>query len=105
LLGDRELVRSVLHNLTTSPLPDAEKALLAYVDKLNLNPGRIDARDVEQVKRAGWSDEAIYDAVTVCALFNFYNRWIDGTGVHDMPASAYELSGKRLKEFGYYRKA
>ena len=38
------------------------------------------------------------------ALFNFYNRWIDGTGVHDMPAAAYELSGQRLKEVGYYKK-
>jgi alkylhydroperoxidase family enzyme len=105
LLGDHELVRAVLHDLASSPLPDAEKALLAYVDKLNLNPGQINAQDVVAVKRAGWSDEAIYDAVTVCALFNFYNRWIDGTGVHDMPAAAYEMSGKRLKEFGYYRKA
>ena len=30
----------------------------------------------------GWTDEAIYSAVSVCALFNFYNRWIDATGVH-----------------------
>jgi hypothetical protein len=56
---------------------------------------------VDRAKRAGWTDEALYDATTVCALFNFYNRWIDATGVHDMPASAYELSGERLKEHGY----
>jgi uncharacterized peroxidase-related enzyme len=104
LLGDRELVRAVLADLPSSPLADAEKALLAYVDKLNLNPSQIRQSDVDALKQTGWSDEAIYDAVTICALFNFYNRWIDGTGVHDMPASAYELSGQRLKEFGYYRK-
>jgi uncharacterized peroxidase-related enzyme len=104
LLGDRELVRAVLHDFRTSPLPDAEKALFTYVDKLNCNPSQIRQADVDAVKQAGWSDEAIYDAATVCALFNFYNRWIEGTGVHDMPASAYELSGERLKEFGYYRK-
>jgi uncharacterized peroxidase-related enzyme len=104
LLGDRELVRAVLHDLATAPLSDADRALLVFVDKVNLNPSHVCQEDVAAVKRAGWSDEAIYDAVTVCALFNFYNRWIDGTGVHDMPASAYELSGKRLKEFGYYRK-
>jgi uncharacterized peroxidase-related enzyme len=105
LLGDRELVRAVLHDLASSPLPDAEKALLAYVDKLNLNPSQVDQADIDALKQAGWSDEAIYDAVTVCALFNFYNRWVDGTGVHDMPAAAYEMTGQRLKEFGYYRKA
>ena len=63
------------------------------------------AADALALKQAGWSDEAIYDAVTVCALFNFYNRWIDATGVHDMPAAAYALTGERLKEFGYFRKA
>ena len=50
---------------------------------------------------AGWSEEAIYDAVTVCALFNFYTRWVDGTGVSDMPASAYEAAGMRMAAGGY----
>ena len=58
-------------------------------------------QDVDAVKRAGWSEEAIYDAVTVCALFNFYNRWIDATGVQDMPEGAYALTGQRLAEYGY----
>jgi alkylhydroperoxidase family enzyme len=95
----------VLHDLASSPLPDAEKALLAYVDRLNLNPSQVGQADIDALKQGGWSDEAIYDAVTVCALFNFYNRWVDGTGVHDLPAAAYEMTGQRLKEFGYYRKA
>jgi hypothetical protein len=43
----------------------------------------------------------LYDAITVCALFQFYNTWIDATGVSDMPAFAYDMSGKRLAEFGY----
>ena len=104
MLGDRELVRAVLEDYRSSPLPEAEKALLAFVEKVNHDSNRIRQTDVDAVKRAGWTDQAIYDAVTVCALFNFYNRWIDATGVHDMPAAAYELSGKRLKEYGYYRK-
>lgn len=57
--------------------------------------------DVAAVRAAGFTDEAIYDAVTVVALFQFYNTWIDATGVHDMPAASYEQSGKRLAERGY----
>ena len=57
--------------------------------------------DIETVKAAGWSEEAIYDAITVCALFNFYNRWIDATGVSDMGAEAYAQSGVRMKAHGY----
>jgi len=30
-------------------------------------------------------------------LFNFYNRWVDATGVHDLPAAAYAMQAQRLK--------
>lgn len=59
--------------------------------------------DVDLVRQAGWSDEALYDAITVCSLFQFYNNWIDATGVADMPAMAYEMSGHRLATEGYAR--
>lgn len=57
--------------------------------------------DVRALQDAGWSERAIYDAVTVCALFQFYTTWVDATGVHDMPAAAYEASGERLATVGY----
>ena len=57
--------------------------------------------DADKARRAGWSDEALYDAITVCSLFQFYNNWIDATGVADMPAMAYEMSGHRLATQGY----
>jgi hypothetical protein len=57
--------------------------------------------DVDVARKAGWSDEALYDAITVCSLFQFYNNWIDATGVSDMPATGYEMSGKRLATQGY----
>jgi hypothetical protein len=57
--------------------------------------------DADAVRAAGWSDEALYDAITVCSLFQFYNNWVDATGVGDMPAFAYEMSGKRLATMGY----
>lgn len=57
--------------------------------------------DVDVARKAGWSDEALYDAITVCSLFQFYNNWIDATGVGDMPAFAYQMSGQRLATQGY----
>jgi alkylhydroperoxidase family enzyme len=91
----------VLEDHRTAPIPDREKALFTFIEKVNLESHRIGPEDVERARRAGWSDEALYDAVTVCALFNFYNVWIDATGVHDMPAAGYEASGKRLAAEGY----
>jgi hypothetical protein len=68
---------------------------------MNAQSNRIRRADIDALKVVGWTEEAIYDAITVCALFRFYNAWIDATGVHDMPAAAYEMSGKRLATQGY----
>ena len=52
---------------------------------------------------AGWDDQAIYDAVTVCSLFNFFNRWIDATGVAAMSDEAHRMAGRRMAQAGYVR--
>ncbi len=94
-------MKAVLEEVASAPISEAEKALFAYVEKLNHQPASVGQEDIDRLKAVGWTDEAIYDAATVCALFNFYNRWIDGTGVQGMPAAAYQQSGKRLAQGGY----
>lgn len=94
-------MKAVLEDAASAPISEAEKALFAYVDKLNHQPASIGQEDIDRLKVVGWTDEAIYDAATVCALFNFYNRWIDGTGVRDMPAAIYQRNGSRLAQGGY----
>ncbi|MCP2502050.1 MAG: peroxidase [Deltaproteobacteria bacterium] len=101
MLGNRPLVTAVLQDYRTAPISDREKALFAFIEKVNRDSSRIRKEDVAEVKAAGWSEEALYDAISVCALFNFYNTWIDATGVGDMPAAAYAASGERLATFGY----
>jgi len=103
LLGDRALVDAVLEDYRTAPIDDREKALFAFIEKMNAQSNQIGQDDIDRLKEAGWTEEAIYDAITVCALFRFYNAWIDATGVHDLPADAYALSGKRMAEQGYMR--
>ena len=95
----------MLEDYRSAPVSDAERALFAFIEKMNRESTAIDQRDVDVVRAAGWTDEALYDAITVCALFNFYNKWIDATGVGDMPAAAYAASGERLATLGYARPA
>ena len=94
---------AVLHDYRTAPIDDRERALFAFIEKMNGQSNLVRRDDVDRVKAMGWSDEAVYDAITVCALFRFYNAWIDATGVHDLPASAYRMSGKRMAAQGYVR--
>jgi alkylhydroperoxidase family enzyme len=94
-------VDAVLEDFATAPIPNRDKALFEFLEKMNAQSNRVRKADIDALKVVGWSEEAIYDAITVCALFKFYNAWIDATGVHDMPAAAYEMSGKRLATQGY----
>ena len=92
---------AVLEDYRSAPISTRDRALFAFIDKMNADSTTIGRADIDTLKAEGWTDEAIYDAITVCALFKFYNAWIDATGVHDMPAPAYEMSGKRLATQGY----
>jgi len=104
LLGDEELVRSVLQDLESSRLSENEKALFRFVAKVNGESPAITASDIELLHAAGWTDDAIYFAITVCALFNFYNRWIDASGVHALSDEAHREGAKRSAVQGYVRK-
>jgi uncharacterized peroxidase-related enzyme len=101
LLGDAGLVDKALEDHRASPLGKAEKALLDFAERVTAAPADVRREDVEALRRAGWSEEAIYDAITVCALFNFYNRWCDAAGVHDLPAKAYQMAARETARRGY----
>jgi alkylhydroperoxidase family enzyme len=102
-LGDAALVEGVLQDVESSALDERHKALFRFVDKVNHNSPSITAVDLETARAAGWTDEALYFAITVCALFNFYNRWIDATGVHALSDETHRQGGKRSAQHGYVR--
>ena len=91
----------MLADYRTAPISEALRALFRFLEKVNRNSSEITATDVEAARQAGWSDEALYDAVNVCALFNFYNRWVDAAGVAELSEEGYRASGKRLAQRGY----
>ena len=91
-------------DLDSSALPDKEKALLRFVDKVNGASPEISACDMQPLYDAGWTDDAIYYAITVCALFNFYNRWVDASGVPALSDEAHRQGGRRSAAMGYVRK-
>ena len=93
----------MLADVESSALDEKHKALFRFVDKVNHDSPRITPADLDVVRAAGWTDEAIYFAITVCAMFNFYNRWIDASGVHALSEAAHREGGKRSAVHGYVR--
>jgi len=103
LLGDEALVWSVIDNLETSTLATKEKALPRFVQKVTLAPASITAVDTQALNQAGWDDASIFYAISACALFNFYNRWISASGVHPVSDEAFKRLGSRMVVAGYAR--
>ena len=93
----------VLRDVETSRFDEKHKALFRFVRKVNEESHKIVAEDMQPLHDVGWDDEAIYFAITACALFNFYNRWVDASGVHALSEEAHRAGGKRSAAHGYVR--
>jgi uncharacterized peroxidase-related enzyme len=103
LLGDVALVSSVIHDLESSDLDEKEKALLRFVRKVTMAPASITAADTSELNAGGWDDAAIFYAISACALFNFYNRWVSASGVHPVSDEAFSRLASRMAAVGYSR--
>ncbi|NKB27238.1 MAG: peroxidase-related enzyme [Rhodobacteraceae bacterium] len=77
-----ELIDAVLDDLQTAPIDPSLRPVLAYAAKLNTLPSRLVPADSQAILDAGWPEAAIFDVVEVVALFNFYNRLVEGAGVN-----------------------
>ena len=103
LYGDKELVLSVIRDLEGSALAEKDKALLRFTAKLTRDSGSIEQADIDVLKDEGWDDTSIYYAIGVCALFNFYNRFVSGNGVKLVSEEAFRSLGERMARLGYHR--
>ena len=85
----------------SAPLRPELTATLAFLEKLTLRPDEVRPRDVEPLRAAGLSDEAIEDAINVCALFNIYDRMADSLGWYLPDQAGYAASANNLMRRGY----
>jgi uncharacterized peroxidase-related enzyme len=95
-----DMLVALLDDLETAPVDAPMRTLLRYVRALATSPARVVPEDAATVLAAGWDERALHDAVSVCALFSFMNRYVDGLGV-SADETYQELSGRRLADGGY----
>lgn len=95
------MVDAVLENRRTAPIEERLRAMLGFLEKLTLDPRSVSALDVEPLRAVGLSDEAIEEAVHVCALFNMYDRIADALGFEVPDAEAFEFGAVMLLKRGY----
>ena len=83
---DAGLLEKVLGDPSGAGVEAKMLPVLDYVRKLTESPARLIDADAQRVFDAGWSEEALYHAISVCAIFNFMNRIVQGCGLESDPA-------------------
>jgi uncharacterized peroxidase-related enzyme len=76
------LIDALVSDPDTAKLDPKMRPLLAYAAKLNTLPSRLIPADAQAVLDAGWPEKALFEVIEVTALFNMYNRLIEGAGVN-----------------------
>ena len=66
-------------------MSEALRATLGFLEKLTLEPEQVTRADADAVRAAGVSEEALVDAIHVCALFSMIVRMADSLG-WDVPS-------------------
>lgn len=66
-----------------APITDAERALLAMVEKWTFHAYRTTPEDMDGLRAHGYNDGQIAEAVYITALFAFFNRVADAFGLPD----------------------
>jgi uncharacterized peroxidase-related enzyme len=94
------LLAELVEDLDTAHVGKKLKPVFAYLRKLTLAPTRMTQSDADAVYSAGWNERALYDAVLVCCLYNFMNRFVEGLGLTPIPEQ-FDIEGKMITEGGY----
>lgn len=78
---DKALGRQLTIGYEAAAVPDREKALFRFADKLTRQPSSIRQEDVEELRRHGWDDASILEASLVASHFNFVTRLVFALGL------------------------
>ena len=80
-MGDAEWVAAFKADYRSVRLEPEERAMLDYVAKLTLQPGRMQRDDVERLREHGFDDDAIVEINQITGFFAWCIRTVQGLGV------------------------
>jgi alkylhydroperoxidase family enzyme len=75
--------------------------MLAFLEKLTLQPDSVSASDIKPLRAEGLSSQAIEDAIHVCTLFNVYDRLADSFAFEIPDDRGFAMSASTLLKRGY----
>ena len=94
------IVEDLINDIDSAAVTDNLKPIFHYLRKLTLSASKLVQSDADKVYAKGWSEEALYHAILIGCLFNFYNRLLDGHGIKGND-KIYQFGGSHLHKNGY----
>ena len=81
LTHDSSFSPDFVHTWPTYDLNPKTRALLAYATRLTETPGRIHDADIDELRAAGWDEQAIYEGTALIAFYNMSGRMEAAAGL------------------------
>jgi len=91
----------VLADWRAAPVGEPLRSTLGLLETLTLRPDELRPDDIDVVRAAGASHDAILEAVVVCALFNTIDRIADALGFEVPSDERQRAVAPLLLEMGY----
>ena len=76
--------------------------VLDFADKLTLSPAMVGQADVNALRDAGWSDQAVEDVIGIVSVFGLLNRVLHGFGIKGSQAHFLQTAGILAQDYGRF---
>jgi uncharacterized peroxidase-related enzyme len=90
--GDPALGELLVMNYRAAKLPQPQRAMLDFAHKMTVSPDAMGEDDRETLRKAGFTNRAIWDIAAVASFFNMTNRM--ATAVDMMPNEEYHSASR-----------
>ena len=77
----KSMSRKLALNYESAQVEPKVMELFRFADKLTRHPANMEKSDVERLREAGWTSEAILETVLVVSLYACANRFSAGVGL------------------------
>ncbi len=85
--GDASLGEMLVMNYRVARVSKRQRVMLDFAHRLTTNPAEVGEEARQQLRKAGWSDRAIWDIASITGFFNMTNRLATATDM--MPNEEY----------------
>ncbi len=78
---DADTAQALKGDWRSVALAPADRAMLEYVEMVTKDPRQVQPETLDNLRRVGFSDEAILQITMITSWFNYINRMADALGV------------------------